>query len=91
MLKHSKFVLLNITLLAMGCNRAMDEASVEESVDTGLQGGGGGLCCITYTCPTNPEIERTGCKDGPSGPGGAFQACHTACGTLCTAGDWDCE
>jgi hypothetical protein len=53
--------------------------------------GGGGICCITYTCPTNPEIERIGCKNGPSGPGGAFRACQTACGTICDAGEWVCE
>jgi len=52
---------------------------------------GGGLCCITYTCPTDPAIEFTGCKAGSSGPGGAFRACQTACGRICDAGEFVCE
>jgi hypothetical protein len=50
-----------------------------------------GLCCIDYTCPSNPEIETTGCKAGGLGPGTAFRTCFQKCGEPCDSSGWICE
>jgi hypothetical protein len=48
------------------------------------------LCCIDYACP-NTDIEYTGCKPGPGGPGSAYQACNEQCAVPCTSSGLYCD
>lgn len=90
---HHLFMIAALACIGLsGCMESPAEQSPDESYgvsESPLQSGSG-ICCIDYTCPTNPDIEFTGCKAGGTGPGGAFRACANACGQLCHAGEWTC-
>lgn len=53
---------------------------------------GGGPCCITYWCETDPDVETMGCKMGPGGSiWQAHRACVDACEGYCRSSGLICE
>ena len=90
--KFVQYMLLTLVvtsdLVACGAAEGRDAGEASESVGQAL---GGSLCCIDYWCPTNPDIEFTGCKSGGQGPGSAARACGAQCSVPCQNSGFICQ
>jgi len=76
----------------VGCSGDVgpDERQPEASVQGTTQDLAESVCCIDYSCPTNPDFDTTGCKIGGLGPGPAQRRCNAQCSVACEAGTWTC-